>query len=115
MRFKVFKFKKIKSTNNTAFRIIKNSNTNYGMVIAQMQSSGRGQYGKKWFSYRGNLFVSFFFKLENLSVSLKSLTKINCLLVRQLLSFYYKGEIIYKNPNDLLINKKKFVEYCKKH
>ena len=107
MRFKVFKFKKIKSTNNTAFRIIKNSNTNYGMVIAQMQSSGRGQYGKKWFSYRGNLFVSFFFKLENLSVSLKSLTKINCLLVRQLLSFYYKGEIIYKNPNDLLINKKK--------
>ena len=107
MRFKVFKFKRIKSTNNTAIRIIRNSNVKYGMIIAQIQKNGRGQYGKKWFSYKGNLFVSFFLKLENLSVSLKTLTKINCLLVRQLLSFYYKGKIIYKNPNDLLIDKKK--------
>ena len=107
MRFKVFKFKRIKSTNNTAIRIIRNSNVKYGMIITQIQKNGRGQYGKKWFSYRGNLFVSFFFKIENLSLPLKSLAKINCLLVRQLLSFYYKGKIIYKNPNDLLIDKKK--------
>ena len=107
MKFKIFKFKKVKSTNNTAIRIIKSSNFNYGMVISEIQNSGRGQYGKKWISYKGNLFVSFFYALENLSVSLKTLTKINCLLVRQLLSFYYKGKIIYKNPNDLLIDKKK--------
>jgi BirA family biotin operon repressor/biotin-[acetyl-CoA-carboxylase] ligase len=107
MKFKVFKFKKVKSTNNTAIRIIKKSNIDYGMIIANTQKSGRGQYGKKWISYNGNLFVSFFYKLEQLSVSLKQLTTINCLLVKKLLSIYYKKKIIYKRPNDLLINKKK--------
>ena len=29
------------------------------------QKSGRGQYGKKWISFKGNFFVSFFFRLEN--------------------------------------------------
>ena len=107
MKFKIFKFKKIKSTNNTAIRIIKNSNFDYGMIISKTQKSARGQYGKKWISYNGNLFVSFFYKLENLTISLKQLTKINCLLVKKLLSTYYKKKIIFKKPNDLLINKKK--------
>ena len=61
MRFRIFKFKNVKSTNSTAIRIIKNSNTSSGMVISENQKSGRGQYGKKWISYKGNLFVSFFF------------------------------------------------------
>ena len=107
MKFKVFKFKKVNSTNNIAIRIIKSSNFNYGMVISEMQDSGRGQYGKKWISYKGNLFVSFFYKLENLTLSLSQLTKINCLLVKKLLSLYYKKKIIFKKPNDLLIDKKK--------
>ena len=44
MKFRIFKFKKVKSTNNTAIRIIKNSNTDYGMVIANKQESGRGLF-----------------------------------------------------------------------
>ena len=107
MKFKILRFKKVKSTNNTAIRIIKNSNFDYGMIISEMQSSGRGQYGKKWISHKGNLFVSFFFKLENLKISLKQLTRLNCLFVRKLLNIYYKKKIIFKKPNDLLIDKKK--------
>ena len=107
MKFKIFRFKKVKSTNNSAIRIIKNSNIDYGMIIADKQAKGRGQYGKKWISYNGNLFVSFFYKLNNLGVSLQKITKINCLLVKKLLSTYYKKKIIFKKPNDLLINKKK--------
>ena len=107
MRLKKFKFKKVNSTNNTAIRIIKNSNFDYGMIISDIQNNGRGQYGKKWISFKGNLFVSFFFRLENLSISIKKLTKFNCLLIRKLLSIYYKKKITYKKPNDLLINKKK--------
>tara|TARA_B100000902_G_scaffold338314_1_gene339818 strand:+ start:178 stop:708 length:531 start_codon:yes stop_codon:yes gene_type:complete len=107
MKFKTFKFKKVESTNNSAIRIIKNSNIDYGMIIANKQKNGRGQYGKKWISYNGNLFISFFYKLDNLNVSLKQITKINCLLVKKLLSFYYKKKITFKKPNDLLINKKK--------
>ena len=107
MKFKIFKFKKVKSTNNTAIRIIKNSNIEYGMITSNIQKNGRGQYGKRWISYNGNLFVSFFYKLENLSISLKQITLINCLLIKKLLSIYYKNKITFKKPNDLLIDKKK--------
>ena len=107
MKFKKFKFKKVKSTNNTAIRIIKNSNFKYGMVISDTQTMGRGQYGKKWISQKGNLFVSFFYDLKNINLSISRLTIINCLLVKKLLSNYCKKNIEFKRPNDLLIQKKK--------
>ena len=107
MKFKKFKFRKVKSTNNTAIRIIKSSNFKYGMVISDIQTMGRGQYGKRWISQKGNLFVSFFQELRNINLSVPRLTKINCLLVKKLLSNYYKKNIEFKKPNDLLIQKKK--------
>ena len=107
MKFKIFKFKKVKSTNKTAIRIIKNSNYKYGMVISESQTMGKGQYGKKWISYNGNLFVSFFYELKNINVNISDLTKINCSLVKKLLTNYYKKKILFKKPNDLLIKKKK--------
>ncbi len=107
MKFKVFRFNKVKSTNNTAIRIIKTSDFDYGMIVSEIQSNGKGQYGKKWISYKGNLFVSFFFNLKNFDINLNKFTKLNCLLVKKLLTSYYRNKIIFKKPNDLLINKKK--------
>ena len=107
MKFKKFKFKKVKSTNNTAIRIIKGSNCKYGMVISDTQTMGKGQYGKKWVSHKGNFFSSFFYDLKNINISIPRLTKINCLLVKKLLKNYYKKNITFKKPNDLLIQKKK--------
>ena len=107
MQFKVFRFKKVKSTNSTAIRIINNYKYDFGMIVSDLQINGRGQYGKKWVSYKGNLFVSFFYNLKNLNISLKRLTKINCLIVKKCISQYYKKKIYFKKPNDLLIKKKK--------
>ena len=107
MKFKKLKFKKVKSTNDTAIRIIKSSNLKSGMIISDIQIGGKGQHGNKWASYKGNLFVSFFHELKYTNISLATLTKINCLLVKKILNNYYKKKIIFKKPNDLLINKKK--------
>tara|TARA_B110001452_G_scaffold137470_1_gene114288 strand:+ start:610 stop:1167 length:558 start_codon:yes stop_codon:yes gene_type:complete len=107
MNLKKFNFKTIESTNDLAAKIIKNTDTKSGIVIAEKQKKGRGQYGKKWVSYKGNLFVSIFFPINNIKLSLKNLTKLNCLLVKKLVSEFYKGKILIKKPNDLLINKKK--------
>jgi BirA family biotin operon repressor/biotin-[acetyl-CoA-carboxylase] ligase len=107
MKLKKFNFKKINSTNNTAIRIIKNTNNKSGIVIAETQKKGRGQYGKKWISYKGNLFVTIFFSIKKSKLSIKQLTKINCLLVKKLISNFYTGIITIKSPNDLLIKKKK--------
>ena len=107
MKLKVFRYKNVQSTNNTARRIIKKTNLSQGMIISEIQKKGRGQYGRKWISYKGNLFVSFFYTCSDLSNSLSKLTKLNCLLVKKLLEKYYKKLIIFKKPNDLLIKKKK--------
>ena len=107
MKFKKFKFKKIKSTNNTAIRIIKKTNCNLGMVVAETQEKGRGQYGRKWISSKGNLFVTFFNELNKSNLPISAITKINCLLVKKLLSKFTRKKILFKKPNDLLIDKKK--------
>ena len=107
MKLKKFNFKNVKSTNDLAIKIIKNTNNKSGIVIAEKQKMGRGQYGKKWISYKGNLFVSIFFTVDKINLTLNDLTKLNCLLVKKLLSFFYKGKILIKKPNDLLIRNKK--------
>ena len=86
MKFKKFKYKKVKSTNETAIRLIKNNNLNSGMVVADSQFSGKGQYGRKWISYKGNLFASFFYELNMHNLSISMITKNNCLIVKKLLS-----------------------------
>jgi len=107
MKLKKFNFKIVNSTNDLAIQIIKNTNNKSGIVIAEKQINGRGQYGKRWTSFKGNLFVSIFFQVNKVQLSLKDLTKVNCILVKKLLSNFYKGKIIIKNPNDLLINNMK--------
>jgi len=107
MKLKQFNFKKVKSTNQTAIRLIRSSKNEFGLIISEAQLKGKGQYGRKWISYKGNIFLSFFYKLENINLSPSSLTKINCFLVKDVISKYYKKKITFKVPNDLLINKKK--------
>ena len=107
MKLKKFNFKVVNSTNDLAVKIIKNSNNKSGFIIAEKQKKGRGLYGKKWISYKGNLFVTIFFSISKVNLSLKELTVLNCLLIKKLLSNFYNGKIIFKKPNDLLIDKKK--------
>jgi BirA family biotin operon repressor/biotin-[acetyl-CoA-carboxylase] ligase len=107
MKLKKFNFKIVNSTNDLAIQIIKYTNNKSGIIIAEKQKNGRGQYGKKWTSFKGNLFASIFFQVKMVQLSLKDLTKVNCFLVKKLLSNFYKGKITIKNPNDLLINNMK--------
>ena len=107
MRYKIFRFKRVKSTNNTAIRIIKETNCNFGMVISETQAKGKGQYGRKWISLKGNLFVSFFNEFNKTRLKISTITKMNCILVKRLLSKFTKKKISFKKPNDLFIDKKK--------
>ena len=106
MSFKILHYKKVKSTNDIAIREIK-KNCESGVIIADKQIKGRGRYGKKWISYKGNIFLSFFFKV-NEKIPLNKLNKINIQLIKKALSKNVNENILIKPPNDLLINKKKF-------
>ena len=90
MQFEIFKFESVASTNDVAINLIRKKNIVAGLVFAEKQRRGRGQRGKKWISYKGNLFVSIFFSLEKINLTLKQLTKFNANLVIKLISQYYK-------------------------
>ena len=107
MKIKKFHFKKVKSTNQTSIRLIKYFKSEFGLVTSETQSHGKGRYGRNWISYKGNIFLTFFYKLEKINLSMALLTKKNCFLVKEVISKYYKKKIVFKSPNDLLINKKK--------
>ena len=105
MKLKKFFYKKINSTNDTAIHKIRNG-FKRGLVIAAEQKKGRGQYGKKWISLKGNLFLSVFIEIKN-QISLKKITFLNCQIIKKILSKLFKTKLTIKFPNDLLINKKK--------
>ena len=107
MIIKNFNYKCVNSTNDIAINLIKRKNIRAGIVVAEKQKKGRGQRGKKWISYKGNLFVSIFFSLDKIKLTLKQLTKFNANLVIRLISKYYKKKIKLKSPNDIFVNKKK--------
>ena len=107
MKLKKFIFRSVNSTNDTAIKIIKSTKNNSGIVFSENQKKGKGQYGNKWISLKGNLFVSIFFKLEEVNYSLKDMTKINCQIIKKFFYFYYKKKISIKLPNDLKIQGKK--------
>tara|TARA_B100001029_G_C15014357_1_gene426323 strand:- start:273 stop:791 length:519 start_codon:yes stop_codon:yes gene_type:complete len=106
MKFKKINVKCTNSTNDVAIRKIKKGNSN-GAVIAEKQKKGRGTYGKKWISIKGNLFMSIFFEIK-VDSQINKITKKNCYLIKKALEdlIYYKISI--KPPNDLLIKGKKF-------
>jgi len=106
MNFKKFFYKKVNSTNDLAIKKIKNGFIK-GIIIADFQKKGRGQYGKKWLSFKGNLFMTIFFEIKK-NIELKKITTLNCNILKKTLLKYIKKNIIIKYPNDLLVNKKKF-------
>ncbi len=105
MKFKKFLIKVTDSTNNVAIRKIKQGNSK-GIVIAENQKKGRGQYGNSWVSYKGNLFLSVFFEI-NYNFSLNKFTKKNCFIIKNIISKLISEKVKVKAPNDILVKNKK--------
>ena len=81
MNINKFLYKSVNSTNDIAINLIKKKKIKVGLVISEKQKKGRGQRGKKWISYKGNLFATFFFSLDKINLTLKKLTYINVNLI----------------------------------
>ncbi len=108
---------KLDSTNNFAQEIIKKKLSYFGIVISDFQSKGKGKYGKKWISKKGNFFGSIFLRIKNY----KKIEELQYKALNILLKFFVKKGInknlvSIKEPNDILINGNKvcciLVESC---
>ena len=107
MKLKIVKFKSVKSTNDEAIKLIKSDKYILGLVSANCQTKGRGTMGKKWISYKGNIFISIFFKVNLVKIKIENYLIINAKIIKKILSKYTKKIIKIKKPNDLLIDGKK--------
>jgi len=107
MKIKLLKFKSVKSTNDTALRLIKSKYSKPTMVTSLKQTRGRGTMGKKWISKKGNLFLTIFFELNQKKINFKHFAILNAYLIRRIISKEFKSKINIKWPNDLLFSKKK--------
>jgi len=108
MKFKIFKFKNVTSTNDVAINLIRKKKSERGFVYAETQTKGRGSHGKKWISKKGNLFSSIFFPLKKNYPDFKEFSIINPVIVSETIKiFCEKKNISFKWPNDLFVNKKK--------
>ncbi len=105
MSFKKFFYKKVNSTNDLAIKKIKTGIIK-GIIVAEYQKKGRGQQGKKWLSFNGNIFMTIFFKIKE-NINIKKITNLNCKIIRKVLFQYINRTITIKPPNDLLVGKKK--------
>ncbi len=83
MKFKKFFYKKVNSTNDLAIKKIK-TGVAQGIIVADYQKKGRGQHGKKWLSFKGNLFITIFFKIKQ-KINIRKITILNCKIIKKLL------------------------------
>ena len=108
MKFEIFKFEKVTSTNDIAINLIKKEQKESGCVYADIQTKGRGTYGREWISDKGNLFGSIFFPLKNNYPPFNEFSTINPLIISDVLKhFCKKKNINLKFPNDIFVNEKK--------
>ncbi|HAD96109.1 MAG TPA: biotin--[acetyl-CoA-carboxylase] ligase [Cryomorphaceae bacterium] len=103
------KFAVLESTNSYLKNIIKNGNPAEGLtVLAEYQTSGRGQFGNSWEAEKGkNLLFSVLLKPAFLPPDRQFILNMSvCLAVVDSLNEISPGFLI-KWPNDILYNQKK--------
>ena len=108
MKIKIKKYKKVKSTNDVAMKLIKRNILEPTLITTEKQTNGRGRIGKKWISLKGNLFITLFFEFDQKKINFKQFAVLNAFLLKKVISKIILKKIKIKWPNDLLFNKQKF-------
>ena len=107
MRLKIIRLNCVKSTNNEAIKLIQKNKLQPTMIIAKLQTKGRGTMGKKWVSKSGNIFTSIYFEINPKKINFRQYANLNSYIIKKILLKYTDFKVKIKWPNDLLIKKKK--------
>jgi BirA family biotin operon repressor/biotin-[acetyl-CoA-carboxylase] ligase len=101
-------FDYLDSTNDEAKRLALLSNDDY-LIIANVQTKGRGRSGKEWVSKPGNLYFSLLIKEDYPASYLNAFPAIVSLAIADALvdCGLERSKVQLKWPNDILVNEKK--------
>lgn len=104
---RVLHYKEVDSTNEEARRLVKRGEGEGLVVAADMQTEGRGKPGSKWFSPKGNIYLSAVVKPYKNPKDLSPITLLGALAARAAITRASKLPVTIKWPNDLRIHGKK--------
>ena len=93
MKIRIKKYKKVKSTNDIALKLIKQNVSKPTLITTEKQTNGRGRIGKKWISKKGNLFISLFFQFDQRKINFKQFAILNALLIKKVISKLFQGKL----------------------
>ena len=105
----VIYYKSIDSTQNEIFRLIKNENiTNGTLVIADIQTNGKGTHGRIWHTDEANnVAFSFYIQLDCNIKKIEGITVEIAKIIIDILEKSYGIHLEIKLPNDIVFNDKK--------
>ena len=104
---KIVHFRRLRSTNTTAYRLAQQSAPEWTVVVADVQTKGRGREGKKWESLKGGLWFSVILRPNVPSPKLPLLQFLAGIATRQALESETGLSVKLKWPNDLVLGNAK--------
>lgn len=103
----VIRYKEIDSTNEEARRLIRKGAGEGLVLVADLQTKGKGKPGSRWFSPKGNLYLSAIVRPYKNPKDLAPITLLGALASRSMLTKISGLPVAIKWPNDLRIHGRK--------
>ncbi|MCM8786036.1 MAG: biotin--[acetyl-CoA-carboxylase] ligase [Candidatus Omnitrophica bacterium] len=100
--YPVYYYEEVTSTMDLAKNLVKEGRE--GIIVAEVQTEGRGRYGRKWLSPRGGLYFSFVLKKSKIT---DFLSEIICLCLIETMKNFGVENCKIKFPNDIIVKGKK--------
>ncbi len=100
----VYLFETVTSTNDIAKKLA--SNNRSALILANVQTKGRGRFGREWYSPEGGLWFSILFSPKN-HRELSCLTLLSALSIREAIERITHLPSLIRWPNDVVYNNKK--------
>jgi BirA family biotin operon repressor/biotin-[acetyl-CoA-carboxylase] ligase len=94
------------STNDEAKKLAAEGAAEGTVVLARVQTAGRGRLGREWYSPEGGIWMSVILKPDPDRV-IQKITLLAGLTVTKTLRTFYKINAVLKWPNDVLVGDKK--------
>lgn len=105
--YEMHNFFAVTSTNEEARRMAERGGAHGTVIWARSQTEGRGRYSRKWESPEGNLYLSILLRPQVDLVHFSQVSFLTALAARDAILKATGGQVQFKWPNDLLLNKKK--------
>ncbi|MFN3966346.1 MAG: biotin--[acetyl-CoA-carboxylase] ligase [Endomicrobiia bacterium] len=103
----IYFLKKVSSTMDLAKKLAEEGKSEGTIVIAEIQTSGRGRLGREWISPSGGIYFSIILRPKISPIDAPKINLMASVAVAESIKKLYNLNVKTKWPNDVLINDKK--------